>query len=255
MTEAHIQVSIPHEQQTVKLEKHDKLKLIPLDPKILSNVNIKKLSSDEKLFIFDIDNTLYKQANGMHENIVELITNYSKSIIDNEKEAVEKVGEYYQSYGVTVKGYLKEHPQKACLKKWAEAFDEKLQIEKYLRPDPDLQEILKNLKNTKNVRLWCLTNSSQNVGYRMLKSLDLLDHFDGMLHCAYNNHGDFMCKPQPQVYEFIVNLFGVKKSENVHVFEDRELNLNAPAKIGWNTHFITVDNHIKKVLTNLMVNL
>ena len=45
-------------------------------------------------------------------------------------------------------------------------------------------------------------------------------------------------KPNPKIYKFAINKFGIKSSDNIYFFEDTPENLSTAKELGWNTVFI-----------------
>lgn len=206
----------------------------------------KHLSQRTKpVFLLDIDNTLYKENNGMDTEIREKIQEFG-ALFNTLEDAKRLMTEYYFKYGHTLRGYLTENKDPSCcVKTWKNVYD-KIQIEKYLAFDPEMYEKLLQFK--KNNMLYAFTNGDRDIGMRMLDSLGLTALFEGMIYCDYQDGGSFLCKPDDEVFEIVEEIFG---RENLLIFEDRMLNLHVPLKRDWKCYFVTVENDLKKILDEL----
>lgn len=202
-------------------------------------------SRTKPVFLIDIDNTLYKENNGMDTEIREKIFDFC-SIFSSHDEAKTLMTEYYFKYGHTLRGYLCETSDPLCnVETWKQVYD-KVDIEKYLVCDPEMYEKLKQF--TQNNILYAFTNGDCDIGMRMLKSLGLIDLFEGIIYCDYKNGGNFICKPDKEAYELTEEIFGKK---NLFIFEDRMINLEEPMKLGWECYFVDVERDLKSVLHDL----
>ncbi|KAM0686928.1 hypothetical protein COBT_001838 [Conglomerata obtusa] len=101
-----------------------------------------------------------------------------------------------------------------------------------------------------DIGMYAFTNASLSVAQKQLDALGI--KLDGILCCEYTNDGDFLCKPDEEIYDFVENLFGLKEKD-IFLFEDREINLTPAKKRNWNTFFISEENDIKKQLELILV--
>lgn len=225
--------------------KHHTFHKIPLHRD--SATTFSHLSSRNKpILLLDIDNTLYKENNGMDTEIRQKIHQFC-SLFSTTEDAHRLMTEYYFKYGHTLRGYLTEKPS-CTVEKWKEVYD-KVDIEKYLTHDPEMYKKLREVG--KNNILYAFTNGDYDIGMRMLNSLGLSELFEGIIYCDYQNGGDFICKPDEEAYELVEDIFGPK---NLYIFEDRKINLIVPIKRGWKSYFVTVENDLKMILDDCFLN-
>lgn len=94
-------------------------------------------------------------------------------------------------------------------------------------------EVLKRLKEKGNTKIFALTNWSHETFPIALQKYDFLHWFDGRIVSGEEKTR----KPFPEIYQLLVNRFGIEPSSSVYI-DDNARNLQPAEYIGFNTiHF------------------
>ena len=96
-------------------------------------------------------------------------------------------------------------------------------------------EILKELRDSKNVKLYALTNWSAETFPIALERYEFLHWFDGRLVSGEER----IRKPFREIYELILNRFSINPETAVYI-DDNQRNLHEPKELGIETiHFVS----------------
>lgn len=104
---------------------------------------------------------------------------------------------YYKEYGLAIEGLTRHH--KIDPLEFNREVDDALPLDQILKPDPKLRKLLEDI-DTKNVRLWLLTNAYVNHAKRVVKLLQVDDLFEGITYCDYEKT-PLICKPGQNMYD------------------------------------------------------
>lgn len=195
-----------------------------------------------KVYVFDIDETLYPDIVAVRENRQSKLYKLLREMGHSTEESKKICKSFQKSHGVAIKGFKKE------LKISDEAY-KKLCIPDSasldgILPDEELRRILLDLEGTRV----CLTNSSREHAMMALKALNLLDCFEYVFHCDYSVP-DFLCKPHPDVYKIVEDILGA--AEETHFFDDCVENVESARKHGWNVYLVTNESNVKHFLRKI----
>ncbi|NJN45016.1 MAG: pyrimidine 5'-nucleotidase, partial [Anaerolineae bacterium] len=181
---------------------------------------------------FDLDATLYPANNGLWAEIGNRITKFLEDRLGLSKLQAQTLKKsYYEKYGTTLRG-LQFHKQVDTLDYLSYVHD--ISLEKYLRPDPPLQEMINSLPQTK----WIFTNSDHNHATRVLHALGLETSFDGIVSLETM---DYECKPHLHAYQTALKTAGVSNSKQVAYLDDSMRNLQPANALGFFTILIDIE--------------
>ncbi|EJW05201.1 pyrimidine 5'-nucleotidase [Edhazardia aedis USNM 41457] len=211
---------------------------IPLNYLILEE--LKKMdSSKEPIFVFDIDDTLYCQSNGMSVVIKQKIHEYAKLKNISDGEITNLCEHYSREYGLAIKGFCKHH-EGVDPEEFNQLVDGSIDLEEYIKVDKDLSALLLQIPYKK----FCFTNASIIHADKVLNALGIRDFFDAIFHCEYKSNGEFISKPDDESFLFIEKYCN-QKPQNIFFFDDNERNIKAAVKRGWNAFLINKEKNIK----------
>ncbi len=194
---------------------------------------------------FDLDDTLYPASSGLWDAIRERMNLYMQKMIDLPlPEIVSLRQSYLERYGTTLRG-LQAHyevDQDEYL-----AFVHDLPLEKYIRPDPGLHDLLLSLPQKR----WVFTNADANHARRVLNILGVEGCFDGIIDIRAMN---FACKPDKIAYERALILSGDGEPAQCIIFDDSPRNLAPAHEMGFYTILVGKDGPMPaadRTITNL----
>ncbi|GAP10466.1 pyrimidine 5'-nucleotidase [Bellilinea caldifistulae] len=176
-----------------------------------------------ELLIFDLDDTLYPPESGLWHAIGERINLYIQQRLGlTLSEAMALRDQMYHQYGTTLRG-LQIHygiPVQEYL-----AFVHDVPLNVYLKPDPQLRNILISLPLRKII----FTNGDRPHANRVLKALQLDGCFDDIIDIV---DIDPYCKPMPQSFQLAVEKAGIRDISRCVLFEDSHRNLLTARSLG-----------------------
>ncbi|GMC29842.1 unnamed protein product [Saccharomyces cerevisiae] len=190
-----------------------------------------------KVFFFDIDNTLYRKSTKVQLLMQQSLSNFFKYELGFDDDEAERLIEsYYQEYGLSVKGLIKNKQIDDVLQ-YNTFIDDSLPLQDYLKPDWKLRELLINLKKKKLGKfdkLWLFTNSYKNHAIRCVKILGIADLFDGITYCHYDRpiEEEFICKLDPKFFETAKLQSGLSSFANAWFIDDNESNVRSALSMG-----------------------
>jgi putative hydrolase of the HAD superfamily len=179
-------------------------------------------------WVFDLDNTLYPAScrlfDQMHVRMSDFII---QEFGVNEIEAKRRRSEYYIKYGTTLRGLMVEHDMQP------DAFLDYVHQIDYsaVAHSVELKNALANLPGRKLI----FTNGTTGHAKRVLKRLGIEDSFDGIFDIV---DSDYIPKPDRKPYDKFAALYNIDTSLAA-MFEDIDLNLEAPHDMGMTTVLIT----------------
>ncbi len=125
-------------------------------------------------------------------------------------EAVRLHKEYYQNYGLAIEGLVRHH--KIDPLEYNTKVDDALPLDGVIKPRPELHKLLQDIDRSK-VRLWLLTNAYVTHGKRVIRLLEVEEHFEGITYCDYRSM-PLVCKPHVDMYHKAMKEAGVNRVED-----------------------------------------
>lgn len=201
-----------------------------------------------KVFFFDIDNCLYKSSSKIHDLMQVSIVNYFKNTLNLSHEDAHQLNNtYYKEYGLAIRGLVMFHGINAL--EYNKLVDDSLPLQDILRPDPELRQMLLDLKRSQKFdKLWLFTNAYKNHGIRVIKLLGLGDIFDGITYCDYSQTDTLVCKPNPMAFERAMVQSGLNNYQNAWFIDDSGSNIHQGLKLGMHQCVHVVENEVNEIL-------
>lgn len=176
-----------------------------------------------EVILFDLDNTLYPPDAGLIEAGDRLIARFIAERLDLPLDEADQLRvRLWLQYGATARGLQIEHaiPQREYFARSIE----RVPIEEYLAPDPELRAMLRALPQRRCV----FTNSSEVYAHRVLRALGV----DGLFESVYHIESTGGCpKPEVESYRAVLREIAVPP-ERVALVDDTEANLGPAAGLG-----------------------
>lgn len=173
---------------------------------------------------FDLDDTLYPNVNGLWQAIRIRIGLYMKERLNLPEEDIPGLRRFYfEKYGTTLRG-LQIHKHVDPLDYLAYVHD--LPLQDYLTPDPQLRQLLLSLPQ----RCWIFTNADSGHAGRVLKALNLVDCFQGIIDIIAM---EFACKPEKKAFDKALQIAGETDPTRCMLIDDAPRNLIAAQKLGF----------------------
>lgn len=200
---------------------------------------------DEIVLIFDLDYCLFRN-NEMYEYekrfFCETFLKLSNQTdINAWHSSLEKLNYHYKKVFCTVLGIdPKEYDEREY---------EIPEYQKFLKPNHELNYLLKNIQ----LKKFCFTNGSKRRAEALLKHLEMEDLFEKVI-CSSSNDLDFISKPDISSYKFVEEYLGIKSPNKIYFFDDTIVNVTSANELGWNGVHVTseLEIHLKDVVNNIM---
>jgi len=177
-----------------------------------------------RVWVFDLDNTLYPPSAGLFERIKPRMTRYVMEALGvDEARARHLREEYWRRYGTTLAGLMQEHgvdPGPYLHDVHDIALDD-------LSPDPELRARIAALPGRRIV----YTNGPQSHAERVVAARGLSGVFDALYGVE---QADFHPKPTPAAYGAIFARAQID-TRSAAMFEDDPRNLKHPHALGMTT--------------------
>ncbi|NLO06316.1 MAG: pyrimidine 5'-nucleotidase [candidate division WS1 bacterium] len=174
---------------------------------------------DLDVILLDLDNTLYHPDCGLLEAGDRMIADFIARRLDLAWEEADRLRvRTWRQYGATARGLEIEFgiPQR----EFFAGSIERVPIERYISPQPELAAMLARLPQ----RLYVFTNAPAAYACRTLKALGIAEQIDGVFDIETTGGRP---KPECHCYDHVVEEIGAPP-ERVALVEDTEENL-APA--------------------------
>jgi putative hydrolase of the HAD superfamily len=181
-------------------------------------------------WVFDLDNTLYPAScrlfDQMHVRMSDFII---QEFGVDEAEAQRRRSEYYLKYGTTLRGLMVEHGMLPT------PFLDYVHEIDYtaVKPCAVLQSALTKLPGRKLV----FTNGTTGHAKRVLDRLGISHQFESIFDIV---DSDYVPKPARGPYDKFAELYAIN-TNRAAMFEDIDLNLEAPHDMGMTTVLISDD--------------
>ena len=197
-----------------------------------------------RVWVFDLDNTLYPPATRLFDQIDRRMTAYVMRELGLPEAAADRLRhDYWQTYGTTLAGLIAHHgidPDPYL--------DEVHDIDfSALAPDPALRAGIAALPGRRIV----YTNGSSPYARRVIAARGL----DGLFDAVYGvEHAGYRPKPQPEAFAAVFAADGLDPARAA-MFEDDPRNLRVPHRLGMRTVHVAPDpepaDHIHHHTTDL----
>ncbi|HAF44225.1 MAG: pyrimidine 5'-nucleotidase [Sideroxydans sp. GWF2_59_14] len=202
---------------------------------------------NERVWIFDLDNTLHNATPHIFPHINRCMTAYLQEHLQlGEDEANELRVDYWQRYGATLTGLMKHHGTDPDHFLWnTHQFPE---LNKMVLREPRLRHMLKHLPGRKVV----FSNAPEHYAQAVLKLLRIDDLFDDVFAIE---HSRYRPKPQMSGFQRLLRKHRLHAQQCVMV-EDSAENLLTAKRMGMKTVWVStaprapgcVDVKIRNVL-------
>jgi putative hydrolase of the HAD superfamily len=181
--------------------------------------------TDIKAILFDLDDTLYPQNSDLMANLIQRIHNYMHEELHFSSEEIPEIRHrLFMTYGTTLRGLQAEY--QVDMDHYIDYLNN-VNLADFLGQDLVLAEILTNLPQSKFI----FTNSDRTHAERVLKVLDIADHFDQIID-IYDQKP--YCKPQPEAFQIALDAIQ-RQPEDCLFIDDSPANLAMAQQIGMHT--------------------
>jgi putative hydrolase of the HAD superfamily len=182
---------------------------------------------------FDLDDTLYSNANGLWNAIRDRMGQYMHERLGLPWEQIPDLRRhYFITYGTTLRG-LQKHHQVDVDEYLAYVHD--LPLADYLQPDPELRSLVLSLPQPR----WIFTNADDQHAKRVLAQLNLSDCFTGIIDVRAIR---FACKPEIDAYQRALHIAGNPHPEQCVMLDDSPSNLAPARQMGFTTVLVRPDD-------------
>jgi len=184
----------------------------------------------ERVWIFDLDNTLHNATPHIFPHINRSMTAYLQEHLQlNEEAANEMRMDYWQRYGATLSGLIKHHGTDPDHFLWhTHQFPD---LKNMVLCEPRLRRAIEQLPGKKVV----FSNAPQHYAEAVLKLLRIEDLFDDVFAIE---HAHYRPKPQRQGFVRLLRKHHLQSSRCVMV-EDSAENLQTAKRMGMKTVWVS----------------
>ena len=185
-----------------------------------------------RFLLCDLDDTLYPRSSGLMQAVGRLIRRYMIERLDLTPAEAERLKRrYYEQYGTTMRGLILHHkvePEDYL------AYVHNLPLERFIRPNPALDEMLARIPLRKAV----FTNASREHADDVLQILGVSHHFERIIDIR--DFG-FNSKPHRMAYRRMLALLDTRPDECILV-DDAVHNLVPAKRMGMGTVLVGGDS-------------
>ncbi|MBC8331595.1 MAG: pyrimidine 5'-nucleotidase [Anaerolineae bacterium] len=175
---------------------------------------------------FDLDATLYPESNGMWAEIRRRIDLYMHERMGFSAAEIPALRQsYYKNYGTTLRGLMANYAVEA---REYLGFVHDLPLDEYLRPEPELRQMLLSLPGSR----WVFTNSDLDHAQRVLAKMNIANCFEGIID-VYTLEP--YCKPMTEAYQIALRQTGTSDPRRCALLEDSVSNLATARDMGFFT--------------------
>ncbi len=184
-------------------------------------IEISEAFRDIRLWVFDLDNTLYPADCNLFAQVDKRMSEYIQRLLGLDHAEARRIQkQLYYDHGTTLSGLMIEHGiTPGDFLDYVHDID----LEPIL-PAPDLGGAIGQLPGRKFI----FTNGSVPHAERVAGKLGVLHHFDGIFDIVA---GDYIPKPKPEAFAKFVDFCGGLDCKGA-MFEDLPHNLEAAHAIG-----------------------
>jgi putative hydrolase of the HAD superfamily len=185
---------------------------------------------DTRLWIFDLDNTLYPADCNLFAQIDQRMSAFIQDLLGLDPAAARKVQkDLYYEHGTTLSGLMAKHSVKP---ETFMDFVHDINLDP-VSHSPDLAEAIARLPGRKFI----FTNGSARHAERVAEKLGVLDKFDGIFDIAA---GGYVPKPKPESFARFLDFCAGAHCKSA-MFEDLPHNLEAAHALGIVTVLVRSD--------------
>ena len=184
---------------------------------------------DKRVWLFDLDNTLYNAATHVFPHINRSMTGYLQEHLQLDEQAADALRvHYWQRYGATLSGMMRHHAtDPGHFLRQTHQFPE---LPRMVMREPRLRPMLKRLSGRKLV----FSNAPQHYASAVLELLGIADLFDDVFATEHARY-----RPKPQMAGFLRLLHRHRLSPARCVMvEDSAENLRAAKMLGMRTVWV-----------------
>ncbi|KAF9764659.1 hypothetical protein NGRA_0380 [Nosema granulosis] len=184
------------------------------------------IAKNNKILVFDIDNTLYKET--MEIVIRRREAGYAllKDELDMSfKEFFKLSDAYTKEYGTNYKGFITNYKLKPETILKINEVDADLGF----TPNEELVELIKSLPFTKV----CFTNANIGQTRNTLRRIGLEELMDYIFYVKYEPGKNVLCKPYLKAYEVVDTVINKDKKNKILFFDDNSDNIGTANDFGW----------------------
>jgi putative hydrolase of the HAD superfamily len=184
----------------------------------------------ERVWIFDLDNTLHNATPHIFPHINRSMTAYVQEHLQLSEEAANTLREdYWRRYGATLTGLMKHHGTDPDHFLWhTHQFPE---LHNMVLREPRLRQMLRNLPGRKVV----FSNAPQHYAKAVLKLLRIDDLFDDVFAIE---HSRYRPKPETAGFRRLLRKHHLQAKRCVMV-EDSAENLQTAKRLGMRTVWVS----------------
>ena len=187
----------------------------------------------ERVWIFDLDNTLHDATPHVFPHINRSMTAYLQQHLQLDEAAANELRvHYWQRYGATLSGLMRHHGTDPD--HFLYHTHQFPQLERMVVRAPRLRAVLRSLPGKKVV----FSNAPRHYALAVLKLLKVADLFDDVIAVEHTRY-----RPKPDFYGFrhVMRRHRVRASHCVMV-EDSLENLQAAKRLGMQTVWVNAGN-------------
>ncbi|KAK6090004.1 hypothetical protein P3W45_001050 [Vairimorpha bombi] len=209
------------------------------------------LPVDDYIFIFDIDDTLYKASDDMVSVEIEKWRKaYNHYLNDKKKEdkhAVPPFSDIIKCNPLLSESFYKcfgKHPYEVELCRGI------LDYSLYVKKNDKLINLLRDLP----YRKYCFTNGMKCRAEPILDVMGLTDVFEGVICMDDRSVDNFVLgKPKEEAYDFVEKLLNIKDRSKVYFFDDACINIEEGLRRGWNSYLVKKEDDIVEMVSRILV--
>ncbi len=185
---------------------------------------------DVRLWIFDLDNTLYPRPETMWQRVHVRMQVFIMDLLGVDQQAAEEIQTaYYRKYGLTMRGMMLHHGVDPDV---FNAYVHDVDISE-IQPNPDLGRAIAALPGHKIIH----SNANREHAENVLSRLGIGDVFDAVYDIRTS---DYVPKPAPSAYDRVLTESGGNPAKAA-MFEDIAHNLKVPHALGMRCVYVPTD--------------
>lgn len=214
---------------------------------LLDKISFDEYDNEDKLIIFDIDDTLYKENHELVKHRRKAAyTLFNKELDISFDKFYELSGVYTKEYGTNYKGFLvNNNLSKDLVSKIDDIFGD-------LKPFfTDTSESVRMLEKIP-VRVFCFSNCNKKQSEYMLTTLGLDKYVDTLFVPSYQTNSEIICKPMPEAFDIVNRIVNKKGNKKIIFFDDNIKNVNGANKAGWIGIHVEDANKISEIVNKEM---
>ncbi|KAF9763422.1 hypothetical protein NGRA_1277 [Nosema granulosis] len=223
----------------------DVLKFISMKTENLELKDSIKKVGDDYIFLFDIDDTLYKSSYEFKKiqlkSYVDVYNNL-RDICGNRDIPPVSAGLIENSlYSETFSKYFNISPIQL------ESLRKQIAYKDYLGKEMKLRKKLLSIP----FRKWAFTNCVESRARPILKALGLTDCFEGVI-CIDDDSVELIGKPKDSAFEFVEEFLGIENKQKVFFFDDALANIKTGERFGWRSFHVRKKYNIIDLLEDTL---